>query len=406
MTLKPSTDPKERDLTTTTSEVKQIEMDQLLGQGFGTPNPPLTLHLKSTLLGEERRIYVQLPEGHGRSSLRYPVLLVLDAEWLFDSARAHVRFFSDYETMDVALPKMIVVGIENTDRDRNFVPTKDPKDEPDFPTAGEADKFLEFLRDELFPCIDNRFQTEPSRTIAGWSFGGLFSMYSAIAMPELFDAYLCISPSLWWDNQFLVDEYAACAGGFARPKRMVITQGGLEVDGWPSTARLLKLLEEQPLDGLSVSHLVCEGEEHCWGIPAALDKGLRMLFSRYLPSAPDDLDSIEAIEVYYQELSTRWGFAPVPHADVLLGLASKEWTASNEEAALAVVDRLLEQDPEASRAYLRKGVYLSRQGNPQEALTILKSGLAAELRRSVPEGVMLRAIQKRITELEESSVLS
>ena len=63
MTLKPSTDPKERDLTTTTSEVKQIEMDQLLGQGFGTPNPPLTLHLKSTLLGEERRIYVQLPEG-------------------------------------------------------------------------------------------------------------------------------------------------------------------------------------------------------------------------------------------------------------------------------------------------------------------------------------------------------
>ena len=90
-----------------------------------TPNPAHTLTVESEILGETRRVYVQLPEGYGRSEARYPVLVVLDGEWLFEPARALVRFQSEYDVMDVRIPKMIVVGIENVDRDRDYVPTPD-----------------------------------------------------------------------------------------------------------------------------------------------------------------------------------------------------------------------------------------------------------------------------------------
>ncbi len=82
---------------------------------IGTPNPPLTLTIQSQVLGQERRVYVQLPEGYERTETRYPVVVVLDGEWLFELVRANVRFASEYEVMDVTIPKMIVVGIEKTD---------------------------------------------------------------------------------------------------------------------------------------------------------------------------------------------------------------------------------------------------------------------------------------------------
>ena len=176
----------------------------ILQQEVGTPNPPTTLTVQSTILGEKRRIYIQLPEGYDHSRAWYPVLFVMDGGWLFEYARATVRFFSESDVTDIAIPKMIVVGIENTDRNRNYVPTMDPKHQSDYPNAGETDKFLKFLAQELVPLIDYQYLTVPNRTVIGWSFSGLFAMYSAVAMPELFDAYLCISPAIWWDNELVL----------------------------------------------------------------------------------------------------------------------------------------------------------------------------------------------------------
>ncbi len=117
----------------------------------GMPNPGETVDFYSTVLDETRRIYVQLPEGYSRRDKKYPVLYVLDGEWLFHLASSHARFYSYDEVAGIRIPQVIVVGIENVDRDRDYTPTQNSGVDLVFPTAGEAETFVDFLQNELIP---------------------------------------------------------------------------------------------------------------------------------------------------------------------------------------------------------------------------------------------------------------
>ncbi len=365
-----------------------------------TPNPPHIMTVASELLGETRRVYVQLPEGYESSETRYPVLVVLDGEWLFELARAHVRFFSKYDVMDVNIPKMIVIGIENTDRDRNFTPTEKSGDENEFPTAGEADLFLEFLDTELLPLLDRKYRTAPSRTVAGWSFGGLLAMYAAVAKPDLFDAHLCISPAIWWDDDYVFEKYRDAR--LDVPKRMVITLGANEAGGgvYTSTKRIQERFQSDPIPNLSVIYLEFEGVGHSWGIPAAFDKGLQRLWSGFLAPSEVSGGSMEEVTTYYQNLSVKWGFHVDPPVPVMQNLALVKWDGGEKDEAIGVIDHLLTYEPNASLALYYKGRFQFLLERPEEALATFREGLEAESRRDVPKGVTLRLFHETILEVE------
>jgi predicted alpha/beta superfamily hydrolase len=385
---------------TSTGDSEPSGTNTIVDSEIGTPNPPLTVTIQSSVLGEKRRVYVQLPEGYERSRTRYPVLVVLDGEWLFELARSHVRFASEYEVMDVTIPKMIVVGIENIDRDRDYVPTEDRKDPPDFDTAGQADDFLRFLDEELFPMLDRQYRTAPSRIVVGWSFGGLSAMYSAIAMPDLFDAYLCIGPAIWWDGDLVFEQWREAR--FDRPKRMVVTLGSNEEGGMvhTSTTRWLERLDEEPVDGLDLTHLVIDGVGHSWSIPSAIDRGLRALFSGFI--APEDVtvSSIEEVQSYYRALSTRWGFRVDPPVSVMQSLAMKEFSDGNVEQAITVLEELVKYEPDAALAFFYLGKYHSSLGHHELALECYRNALGAELRRDVPKGIFLQPYRRAVEKAE------
>jgi len=366
----------------------------------GTPNPPRTLTVRSEILGQDRRVYLQLPEGYERSTVEVPVVVVLDGEWLFELVRASVRFSSEYEVMDPTLPKMIVVGIENIDRDRDYVPTKDPGDPPTFATAGGADAFLDFLELELFPLLDTEFRTASGRTVVGWSFGGLAALYSAVSRPLLFDGYLCIGPAIWWDDDLVVEMFRDAE--FSSPKRMVVTLGSLEEGGQVHTSatRLLRLLGERPVPGLEVTRLDIDGVGHSWGIPRAVDLGLRELFRGF--AAPDEIAgaSMDEVEGYYRELSGRWGFEVEPPASVLVAQALKLRSDGDVEGATRVLGQLIECDPDAALGHYYLGRIQEDQGNIAAALGHYRDALAAELRRDVPKGIFLGSYRKAITRVE------
>jgi predicted alpha/beta superfamily hydrolase len=159
----------------------------------------ITLH--STVLGEERKVVVRLPEGYDTSETRYPVLYLLDGEFFFQQAAAAVQFLSenayvDYAAINQPIPKLIVVGIVNVDRNRDFTPTHAPvQGQSRFPTSGEAEEFLDFLETELIPLIDGRYRTHQYRILSGWSLGGLLTVHAFLDRPGLFSAYLAISGS-------------------------------------------------------------------------------------------------------------------------------------------------------------------------------------------------------------------
>lgn len=152
----------------------------------------------SKIMGEDRPIIISLPEGYEESTASYPVLYLTDGLqniW-------HVAGTVEVLTRTGNIPPIIIVGIESTNRDRDFSPTVDSN----WPRSGGGPKFLDFIENELIPYIDSNYRTHPYRVLEGHSLGGLFTASALINKPDLFDAYIIMSPSFWWNEQEIIDK--------------------------------------------------------------------------------------------------------------------------------------------------------------------------------------------------------
>lgn len=166
-----------------------------------------TVSIKSNILNESREINIYLPLGYSdTSSKNYPVIYLLDGSKDEDFIHiAGLVQFGSFSWINM-IPESIVVGIANVDRKRDFTyPSQNEDEQTEFPTSGHSAKFISFLANELQPFIDSNFKTNKTKTIIGQSLGGLLATEILIKSPNLFDNYIIVSPSLWWDNQKLLD---------------------------------------------------------------------------------------------------------------------------------------------------------------------------------------------------------
>lgn len=160
--------------------------------------------IESKSLNETRTINIYLPEGFNPdSTVTYPVIYVLDGSANEDFP--HIAGLCQFMNMYQLLPKSIVVGIANVDRYRDFTyPSSSKRDKKDIPTSGGAEAFLSFLENELQPMIEKEYPTNGHRTIIGQSLGGLLATQILLQKPNMFEDYIIVSPSLWWDNQKMI----------------------------------------------------------------------------------------------------------------------------------------------------------------------------------------------------------
>jgi len=163
--------------------------------------------LQSKILGEKRILNIYLPEGYNKKdSIKYPVIYLLDGS--ADEDFIHIVGLVQYNSFEWInlVPKSIVVGIATVDRRRDFTfPTTIEADRKKYPTAGQSGKFISFLETELQPFVEKTFKTTPSKTIIGQSLGGLLATEILLKKPSLFNEYIIVSPSLWWDNGSLLN---------------------------------------------------------------------------------------------------------------------------------------------------------------------------------------------------------
>ena len=184
--------------------------------------------IHSAELSEDRTLNIYLPDGYSPdSAARYPVIYLLDGSVNEDFL--HVTGIVQFLTMIEAIPPSIVVGIANVDRKRDFTfPTTVAQDKKDFPTTGSSARFISFLEKELQPFIQSHYKTAKSRTIIGQSLGGLLAAEILIRYPGMFDQYIIVSPSLWWDNESLLKVKPAVFTGDSSIKRQVYISVGSE----------------------------------------------------------------------------------------------------------------------------------------------------------------------------------
>ncbi|MCO4799711.1 MAG: alpha/beta hydrolase [Colwelliaceae bacterium] len=164
------------------------------------------IEIHSNVLNENRILNIYLPSSYASSpNKNYPVIYLLDgsADEDFIHLAGLVQFGSFPWINQV--PESIVVGIANVNRKRDFTyPTNNARDQKDFPLSGGSESFINFISTEIQPLIEKNYRTNLNKTIIGQSLGGLLATEILFKSPNLFDNYIIISPSLWWDDESLL----------------------------------------------------------------------------------------------------------------------------------------------------------------------------------------------------------
>ncbi len=315
------------------------------------------INIHSKILNEDRPLWVYVPGNYSSSQAEYPVLYLLDGSSHFHHVTGIIENLSRLSRM----PQMIVVAIPNTDRNRDFLPTR----MDDFPPVAAADKFLAFLKEELIPFVDKNYRTAPYRTLCGHSYGGLFSIYSFLDSPELFNAYIIISPSVYWDDRLMFKK----AEGFFREhpdmkKFIFMTAAGEDKEAIRTATRdFAQLLEQKAPKGLVWEYHFMEKEDHGSTVHPTIYNALQFFYSGWRLSRQELIEmSVEDIRRHYRKLSERYGYEiPVPErmVDYKGYLLFKE---KKYAEAIEVLKANVKDHPDSAFAYNRLGHAYEAEG--------------------------------------------
>ena len=165
-----------------------------------------TFTITSKILGEVRWINVYRPPVYGLpDSARLPVLYMPDGGILEDFL--HVAGLVQVGAGNGTMRPFLLVGIENTERRRDMTGPTDVEDDKKIaPRVGGSAAFRKFIRDELMPLVKQRYRTTGETAIVGESLAGLFVVETFLLEPEMFNTYIALDPSLWWNKEKLVRE--------------------------------------------------------------------------------------------------------------------------------------------------------------------------------------------------------
>ncbi|MFD1314268.1 alpha/beta hydrolase [Namhaeicola litoreus] len=235
-----------------TSPIKISETDFSIGKA---------LRIKSSVLNETRYLNIYLPLNYSKDSAKtYPVIYLLDGSR--DEDFIHVSGivqFGSFSWINM-IPESIVVGIGNVDRKRDFTsPSQNKLDQEEFPTSGKSENFINFLEKELQPFMKVHFRTTNIKTIIGQSLGGLLATEILFKKPELFDNYIIVSPSLWWNDEMLLKEKLIPYDS----KKSIYIAGGKEGEVMERIAKeLYQKLNEQNKDNTALFYEFMEDKTH------------------------------------------------------------------------------------------------------------------------------------------------
>ena len=191
--------------------------------------------LQSSILKENRKFITHLPQGYDTSRNTYTVL------YLLDGSEERLQLFSSMMKFYFK-ENLIIVAIQNTDRDRDMMPLSAPS----YPVVKPgADNFLLFIRDELIPEIENKNRTNGKRILCGQSLSAVFTLYTLLTQPQLFDSYIANSVGWYADMDYffspLVDKAFQNPATY-KDKRIFLANS--EIDSYDPRKEILKSMDE------------------------------------------------------------------------------------------------------------------------------------------------------------------
>jgi len=323
------------------------------------PPAPQKIVLHSSILNEDRIIWVRTPRNYDHGKDPLPVLYLTDGPGHINEIGSTIDFLVQNDRM----PPLIVVGIANTDRTRDLTPSHSDAKNPDGtaanPSSGGGDHFLDFIQNELMPEIEKRYRTAPYKIFAGHSLGGLMAIHILITRPDMFQAYIAVSPSLWWNDQRTLHQ----AQDFVTThtelnKTLFVSLGDEDNSQVPMRAsfeEFQKTLMEKTPKGFHWDSAHYLDEDHGSTVLRAHYAGLRTIFADWpMPRDPKDgspVGGLDGLEKHYHDLSARYGY-PIPLPENALNLLGYQLMGAKKlDQAIAVFQRNVELYPGSANVY-------------------------------------------------------
>ncbi len=266
------------------------------------------IKIHSKVLKEDRSLWIYPADAQENSEVKRPVLFLLDGNFHFH----HVCGLIDSFKQDGLVPDMLVVAIPNTDRNRDFLPTKMDR----FPTSGKADRFLAFFKDELIPHVEQYYNAAPLRILFGHSFGGVFVFNVLLSDPMAFNALIAASPSLWYDKEILIKK----GQGFFKKNRsldrfLFYSIGGEESARMKNPANtMFDILKSNAPTNFKWHYRLIENETHGTVPHLSLYFALQTFFSdwRYPRLADRTKETLVRLRNHYLKLSEKYKYEVRP----------------------------------------------------------------------------------------------
>jgi len=353
----------------------------------------------SAILKEKRAVYIHVPGG-GKNE-RYPVLYILDGEDHFYSAVGIVK------QMAGVIPDMIVVGITNTLRERDLTPTPVKGNN----TAGGGEAFLKFIEKELIPYVDSKYPAAPYRVFSGHSLGGLTVVNALVNHTAMFNAYIAIDPSLWWDNKKLLKQAQQQLGSIDLSKRSLFIAiannmpPGVDTNSvmrdtlnpntqvTRSVLPFVKALKETNPKGLRWNYKFYSNEQHGTVELNAEYDALRYLFNYYwfrtsrFDGHPE-IDPDSALNAHYRNISEHFGYKVLPSESIVNSLAYSCW-GQKPKLALRLFLQNTTNYPQSANAFDSLGDDYAGSNEKQKAIDAYTKSLSlqetADTRRKLEE---------------------
>src|SRR6187397_2960679 len=335
----------------------------------------------STILKEQRKVWVYTPNmkaGMQNPGQRYPVVYLLDGDGHFESVVGMIQQLSQVNGNTI-VPEMIIVGIPNTDRTRDLTPTHITSDPPMMDSnstknTGGAENFTAFIEKELMPHIDSVYPTQPFRILIGHSFGGLTVMNTITNHTKLFNAYIAIDPSMWYNKeQFLKTTQQKLAGqkfngtslylGIANTMAEGMTLEKMKKDTSSDTRHIRsiftldKFIKSNSQNGLKYASKYYGDDDH-GSVPLISEyDGLRFIFSwyRFTFTRADFMEPgteiVTRMKKHYQTVSKEFGFKVSPPEMQINGLGYNALSLKQYPKAAALFEMNIENYPQSGNVY-------------------------------------------------------
>ncbi len=272
--------------------------------------------LHSTLLGEEKEIYISLPHKYQEHVQNYPVVYVLEAEYLFDATKT----ITDYMASRSKMPESIVIGIANGAYDKRHEFNYERWN-------GKPDKMLAFFDQELIPYIEEHYRVNAHRSIIGLSPTTGFLYQSFLRQPAMFQGYIALSAHLEWDRVMgtkIIDEIMAKNNNSNyHNTTFYLGRAASDFPDYPGSKEAFEEAQ-QKLQNYSPKNVaikidIIKDDEHYLMALAGIQAGLKAIHPNSLWRNPgltgwqkDPNFAQSYYKAYYDKLSTQYGFTIYP----------------------------------------------------------------------------------------------